>query len=211
MNRIILASASPRRRELAEKLGYEFEVMSVSADEAFDAELSPEENVEAAAVRKAAAGARAAKLADNDVVLGADTVVVQDGRVLGKPHSRAEAKAMLTALSGKSHVVLSGVGIIAASRSMSFCAKTTVRFSPLSEAQIEEYLNSGEPFDKAGAYGIQGQAAKFIEGIDGDYYNVMGLPINRIYRVLRAYFGFSEDGKEDKNEYFGSTGTAADK
>ncbi|MEE8716224.1 MAG: Maf family protein [Coriobacteriales bacterium] len=216
---IYLASSSPRRRELLGQVGYEFVVRPSGYDEAplKAAGLAPDVLVRELASAKAldvarALGARAEALVatasdarPNDVVIGADTVVVRDGVVLGKPHDERDAVAMLRSLSGRSHQVLTGVsvvgtapvgndaapgdprqggGVSAVVRQVTFCETTTVSFYDLDEARIAAYVATGEPMDKAGSYGIQGLGALLVRGIEGDYCNVVGLPVARLARVL---------------------------
>ena len=121
---------------------------------------------------------------ENGIVIGADTVVAVDGKILGKPKDKADAKCMLRLLSGKTHSVFSGVTVIKNKTAHTFCEETKVTFFPLSDDEIESYVNTGEPLDKAGAYGIQGKGALLVEKIDGDYYNVVGLPIGKLNRLL---------------------------
>jgi septum formation protein len=179
--RLILASASPRRAELLTRAGVAFEVVTVAVDETpFDREM-PESYVQ----RLAEAKARAASATDPDaVVLGADTIVVLDGRILGKPRDVSDARDMLRALSGREHQVLTGVAVLDDGVVKVDVDTTSVRFARLGEEDIEWYLASGEPMDKAGAYAIQGLASRFVEGIDGSYTNVVGLPVALVWRML---------------------------
>ena len=178
---IILASGSPRRRELLEMLGLSFEVLPARGEELPHPELSPGELVAALSAAKAE---EVAALRPQALVIAADTVVSVDGRVLGKPKSAGEAGDMLRSLSGRSHRVYTGVSIIKDGRLYSETECTEVRFRPLSEEEIKAYVATGEPMDKAGAYGIQGYASLFAEGIDGDFFNVMGLPLCRLGIML---------------------------
>ena len=180
--KLILASASPRRRELLEKLQIPFEVIVSDCDETLPDGIPAESAAELLAVRKAAAVANAHPEA---VVIGADTTVILDEEILGKPADEADCKRMLHALSGRQHKVITGVGIFWAGHSLSFSDETAVQFYPLTDAEINAYAASEEPYDKAGAYGIQGQGALLVAGIHGDYYNVMGLPVARLARQLR--------------------------
>ena len=182
---LILASASPRRKELIARLGVPFEVVVSGADEELCRLLRPEELVKELSRRKAEAVHR---LRPDDLVLGADTVVVLDGRILGKPRDRKDAREMLRALSGRSHEVCSGVTLISREKTVCESVTTTVRFAALDEEEIDAYIDSGEPADKAGAYGIQGLGGRFVTGISGDYYNVVGLPLQRVYTLLRKEF-----------------------
>ena len=185
--RVILASASPRRRELLQLLGLEFEVRPSAVEE----RQLPGEPAEVFIARLAREKAedvarRSAPIPENTVVLGADTEVVLDGVPLGKPVDDADAARMLGMLSGRAHDVLTGLWLIPASgQAYGGIESTRVWFGEMSESEIAEYVASGEPRDKAGAYAIQGLAARFIPRIEGCYYNVMGLPVAALYRLLR--------------------------
>lgn len=181
--KLILASGSPRRRELLEKLQVPFEVIVSDCDETLPESVPADAAAEMLAVRKAAA---VAKLHPDAVVIGADTTVVLDDEILGKPQDEADCKRMLHALSGRMHKVITGVGIFWDGHSLSFSDETSVQFYPLSNAEIDAYAASDEPYDKAGAYGIQGQGALLVAGIHGDFYTVMGLPVARLARQLRT-------------------------
>lgn len=188
MRKIILASGSPRRRELLEQIGIPFEVMTSNADEITDAE-EPEKIVKELSEMKAQAVfdeciKKGGKYL-NAVVIGADTIVYHDGRVLGKPKTREEAKKMIYSLSGKEHCVYTGVTILGCGQPVSFAEKTVVFVYDMSEEEIETYVSTGEPMDKAGAYGIQGRFAAYVSSINGDYNNVVGLPVSRVYKELR--------------------------
>lgn len=190
MQSIILASKSPRRQELLHHITDDFEVIVSDADEVLPADITPEE----APVYLSAVKARAVADSHPDrLIVGADTVVILEGKVLGKPQDRDDAFRMLRALSGKIHTVITGCSIIAGGREHSFGESTRVEFYPLSDREIEDYLTSGEPFDKAGAYGIQGKGSLFVKGIEGDYFNVMGLPVGRLNRELRAFLTNEND------------------
>ena len=188
MKNLILASASPRRRELLSLFGIPFTVRVADIDEAMDPTKSPCDEVARVSCRKALAVERGPE----DVVVAADTIVVCAGRVLGKPHSRDEAVAMLQLLSGREHQVMTGCTVLCGNRRETFTEVTDLTFRPLSEAEIRRYVASGEPMDKAGAYGIQGGAALFCPGIRGDYYNVMGLPVCRLGTVLGQMMNWEE-------------------
>lgn len=188
MKNLILASASPRRRELLSLFGIPFTVRVADIDEAMDSTKSPCDEVARVSCRKALAVERGPE----DVVVAADTIVVCAGRVLGKPHSREEAVAMLQLLSGRDHQVMTGCTVLCGDRRETFTEVTDLTFRPLSEAEIRRYVASGEPMDKAGAYGIQGGAALFCPGIRGDYYNVMGLPVCRLGTVLGQMMNWEE-------------------
>lgn len=181
--KLILASGSPRRSEILKNAGYEFVVKPTSADESLPGGILPEDAVKLLSERKA----DAAKIECSDVVLSADTVVALGERILGKPSDKAEAFVMLRSLSGKTHSVYTGVTIKSAEKKRVVAVKTDVLFYPLTDDEINAYIATGEPFDKAGAYGIQGRAAVFVEKIDGDYYSVVGLPLSRCARVLRDF------------------------
>ncbi len=182
---IVLASQSPRRQELLSQMGLTYRVHAVDIDEHMDRELAPELLVEAISREKAAA---CAGLEGPDaLIIAADTVVALGGAVLGKPHSKAEAKDMLRLLSGAVHEVHTGLTVRRGNRAVTKSERTLVRFRPLSDAEIEAYAATGEPMDKAGAYGIQGRGALLVEAIKGDYFNVMGLPICRLSLTLKQF------------------------
>lgn len=181
MKTIILASGSPRRKELIKLLGYPFEVCQGQVEEIINPQLSPEENVKYLAQLKAEAVAKDYK---DHRIIGADTMVCLEDHILGKPENEAEAEKMLQLLSGKKHRVITGVALIREDEVITFCETTYVQMKILSLQEIQDYIATGEPMDKAGAYGIQGKGAVFIEGIEGDYYNVVGLPIHQIYKRL---------------------------
>lgn len=183
--RIILASQSPRRRELLERMGIrDFEVLPARGEELADPSLPPAELVEGLSRRKCA---EVAALRPGGLVIGADTVVSIDGQVLGKPRDRAEAERMLRALSGRQHTVYTGVTVLYNGTEETGSERTSVRFRPLTDGDITRYIATGEPMDKAGAYGIQGYGSVLVEGISGDYYNVMGLPVCRLGRMLLRF------------------------
>lgn len=183
--KIILASASPRRRELLERMGLEFTVRTANHDETMD----PNKSAEAEVRRVSALKAEAVKaLCDfDDVIIAADTVVVSEGYVMGKPETKQEACEMLRRLSGKDHQVITGLSVCRGEEIRSVSVSTDLRFRPLSEAEIAAYVETGEPMDKAGAYGIQGLAAMFVESLNGDYYNVVGLPVCTLTCILREF------------------------
>ena len=178
---LILASQSPRRKELLALFGKPFVVRVADIDETMDMEKPPFEEVARVSCNKALAVPRQ----ENDVVIAADTIVVCQGRVLGKPHSDQEAVQMLQLLSGRDHQVMTGVTVVHGDQVISFTEVTDLHFRELTDGEICRYVNSGEPMDKAGAYGIQGGAALFCDRMVGDYYNVMGLPVCRLGQVLR--------------------------
>lgn len=179
---LILASASPRRRELLARITPDFTVLTSAFDESAVTAPTPRDTALALARGKCLA---VAAQHPADVVVGCDTVVEFAGQVFGKPHSREDARRMLTALSGADHYVHTGVAIAQNGGCETFAVTTRVRFFALSEAEIEAYIATDEPYDKAGGYGIQGAAALFCEEIEGDYYNIMGLPVSRLARALR--------------------------
>ena len=180
---IILASQSPRRRELLERMGLTgFRVVSPDVDENLGDELPPAELVSRLSRRKAQAVAQQVK--QDALIVAADTVVALEGTILGKPADELSAFRMLTTLSGARHQVYTGLTVLRGDEVCTEYEVTDVTFRELSEGEIEDYIRTGEPMDKAGAYGIQGYGALFIEGIQGDYYNVMGLPVCRLGRIL---------------------------
>lgn len=183
---LILASASPRRRELLSRLGLEFTVMAAQADETLCPELSPQAQVVRLSNIKAQAVRDALEHRPGQVIVSADTVVVLDGNILGKPKDEAQAAEMLNALSGREHLVLTGVTVLTENGAQQLCEETRVFFRSLNPAEISAYIETGEPMDKAGAYGIQGYGALFVEKLIGDYYNVMGLPLCALGQLLRA-------------------------
>ncbi|MDO5540393.1 MAG: Maf family protein [Eubacteriales bacterium] len=183
MEKIILASGSPRRKELLEQAGIPFEVLVSDAEEIIT-KSEPGEIVEELSWRKSELVARKYP---GHTVLGADTIVVLDNRVLGKPEDKEDARQMLRTLQGRTHQVYTGVTLMRSDKIHSFHEKTDVAVYPMTEEEIEDYVQSGDPLDKAGAYGIQGSFAAYIKGICGDYYNVVGLPIGRVYQELKNF------------------------
>ena len=210
--RLVLASASPRRRELLSQIGLEFTVMPSTKEEnaktteagALVQELSRQKAVDI--WEQLSGGQGQNPDADQEqiseetqepnlngkrqpelLVIGADTVVCCEGKILGKPHSREAAAEMLTALQGRSHEVYTGVTLYSQSETVTFFECTQVEFYPMTEVEISEYIGSKEPMDKAGAYGIQGLGARFVKGIRGDYNNVVGLPVGRLYQELKSH------------------------
>ena len=181
--KLILASQSPRRRELLSLLNIPFEVCVSQADETMEPGAPPEQQVALVSRRKAEATPRQ----EDQVVIAADTIVVCDGSVMGKPHCREEACQMLERLSGRTHQVMTGLTVLWGEQCHTCTEITDVTFRSLSRQEIDRYVDSGEPMDKAGAYGIQGGAALFAEKLSGDYYNVVGLPVCRLVQVLRSF------------------------
>ena len=182
---MILASQSPRRRELLSLIADRFNVIPANGEEYIPAGTSPRDAVVLLSQQKAR---EIYSLYSGETVIAADTVVSIDGVILGKPHSEKEAADMLRQLSGREHYVYTGVCVIYPNGEIcSFAEETRVEFFPLSEQEIADYVATGDPMDKAGAYGIQGRGALLVKGIKGDYYNVMGLPVGRLYRELRSH------------------------
>ena len=185
--RYILASASPRRKEILENLGLKFSVITSDADESSDI-TDPEALTKELAKRKGLAVyellLKKGELTDT-VIISADTVVYCDGEILGKPHDKNDAERMIRMLSGKAHTVTSGVALIYNGKTYSSAATTKVFFDELDEDFINEYINSTEPYDKAGSYAIQGKASSVISKIDGCYFNVVGLPVNCLCRLAK--------------------------
>lgn len=184
--RIILASQSPRRSQLLELLGIPFEVKVSDTEEKITSQ-NPVQVTEALSCQKAEA---VAGMIPDGIVIGADTVVSLDNKILGKPADRQEAWNMIRAIQGRSHKVYTGVTVIQRKNGVEtgrhiFSEETIVKVAPMSENEVESYISLPEPYDKAGGYGIQGVFAKYIEGIEGDYFNVVGLPIHRVYDVLK--------------------------
>lgn len=177
---LILASQSPRRKELLSLLKLPFVIRVADIDETMDPAKNPAEEVARVSRQKAFAVARQT----DDIVIAADTIVVLDGQVLGKPRDQAHACQMLTALSGRDHQVMTGVTVLQGDRALVHTEITDIHFRPLSQKEICAYVATGEPMDKAGSYGIQGGAALFAQRLEGDYYNVMGLPVCKLYEML---------------------------
>ena len=185
--KIVLASASPRRQELLKLIFEDFEVRPSNADE------TPPPNVNAediprylACVKADSIGALCGK---DTLVIGCDTAVIVDGEVLGKPLNKDDAYRMLKMLSGREHKVITGCCIVFKEKRTCFSEETRVTFYELSDSDINSYISTGEPFDKAGAYGIQGYGALLVKGIDGDFFNVVGLPVSRLNREIRSLIG----------------------
>lgn len=187
--RLILASASPRRIQLLHQIGLTAEVIPSHTEEKISSE-NPEEVVQALARQKAedvyARLLSEGNVGDATVVIGADTVVSVDNHILGKPKSHEEAAEMIASLSGRTHQVYTGVAVITPKESRCFAEMAAVTVYPLSPAELRSYAESGEPMDKAGAYGIQGSFGKFVKGIQGDYNAIVGLPVARLYQELKS-------------------------
>jgi septum formation protein len=179
---LILASASPRRHELLVAAAIPHIVRPASIDET----RQPGEPPQAYVLRIAAEKAQAVAAAPDDIVLAADTTVCVDGQVLLKPATTLEASEMLRALSGRQHIVLTGIALRRSARLVTDVSETTVWFDPISEDEIAAYIATGEPMDKAGAYAIQGYASRFARRIEGCYHNVVGLPVSLVYRHLKS-------------------------
>jgi septum formation protein len=180
---LILASQSPRRRELLRQAGISFIARPANVDETIQAGESPDAYVKRVAQEKATA----IEASPADIVLGADTVVVIDGQILGKPRDPADALRMLEALSGREHTVLTGICLRRATETILDIAETRVWFLPLDQSEVQRYVATGEPMDKAGAYAIQGLASKFVCRIEGSYENVVGLPVELVHQYLRRW------------------------
>ncbi|PYV90994.1 MAG: septum formation inhibitor Maf [Acidobacteria bacterium] len=187
---LVLASASPRRQELLRLLQVEFEVLPSQIRETTKKNETPPELVQRLAQAKAL---WAQRMRPKSIIVGADTVVVCDDQILGKPHSALAARRMLNMLSGRNHEVLTGVCTLYEQHCEVDVSRTVVQFSPLSSREIKAYLNTAEPFDKAGAYAIQGFGSRFIERVDGCYFNVVGLPLSLLYQMLKK-MGFPFNG-----------------
>lgn len=180
---LILASQSPRRRELLGLLGHPFVIRVADIDEAMDPDLAPFDEV----ARVSRLKALAVRRENEDIVVAADTIVVCGGQVLGKPRDEADAFRMLRLLSGRDHQVMTGMTVCRGEECVTVTEVTDIHFRPLSDGEIRHYIATGEPMDKAGAYGIQGGAALFATHLDGDYYNVMGLPVCKLTSLLRRF------------------------
>ena len=187
--KIILASTSPRRSELLKQIGVEFELASGNVQERPHPDEAPPDYITRIARAKVIAVARQY---ESGLIIGADTVVVLDGQLMGKPEDEADAERMLRSLSGRWHAVMTGVALydVATRQEVADFDKTLVKFARLTEKEIEWYVKTGEPMDKAGAYGIQGQGGLFVDEIAGNYHNVVGLPLPLVYRLARR-LGYS--------------------
>ena len=186
MKKLILASSSPRRKELLEQIGISFTVLPANGDERIESN-DPETVVRSLSHQKALEVVSNNNFSEPSLVLGADTVVAYNGQILGKPKNEADASKMLSTLQGNTHCVFTGLTFIDTTTHLvtTYCCKTEVTVSPMSEVEIKAYLRTGEPMDKAGAYAIQGFFAAFIEKIHGDYTNVVGLPLSLVYQHLK--------------------------
>lgn len=194
--KIVLASQSPRRRQLLGQMGLEFTTQSPEIDESAFHGRDARDLVETLSREKARWVAR--QQTPDTLVIGADTVVVLDGAILGKPRDGAEAQAMLAALSGRDHQVFTGVTLCQGDRILTQAEETQVTFRPLTSQEIRQYVSTGEPMDKAGAYGIQGLGGLLVEGIRGDYFNVVGLPLCRLGQMLSQFGVELLAGKEEQ-------------
>lgn len=187
MRRIILASGSPRRRELLKQIGLEFEVIPSGAKEVITKTL-PNEVVEELSAQKAE---EVAARVEEGIIIGSDTVVCQNGRIMGKPAHRGQAREMLRGIQGNTHSVFTGVTVLVKEKDAllrhTFSCETKVHVYPMTWEETEKYLDTGEPMDKAGAYGIQGKFAAWVKSIEGDYNNVVGLPVSALWQVLKEY------------------------
>lgn len=190
--RIILASASARRREILTHLGLDPEIAVSHADESLDPTTPPRLYTEELSLRKA----KAVKdgYGDDCLIIASDTVVYADGSILGKPKDRDDAYSMLSRLSGSTHSVISGIAVMHGGKTAVTSETTEVTFRDIPESEIYRYIDTGEPFDKAGAYGIQDIASVFVERINGDYFNVVGLPVFRLFELLKRDFGLDYFG-----------------
>lgn len=189
MYKVILASGSPRRKEILEQAGIEFIIKTSSKEEVTES-LDPEEMVKALALQKAQDVSE--EVSEDTIIIGADTLVAIDNKILGKPNSKEAARNMLKTLQGKKHQVYTGVAVLIKNKDtkkldkvLTFSEVSQVWVQPMEDSQIEAYIDTGEPFDKAGGYGIQGRFAVHIEKIEGDYLNIVGFPIAKLYAVLR--------------------------
>ena len=192
----ILASASPRRREILSGLGLDFTVLVADADESCEL-TDPGERVESISIKKCLA-ARDRLIAEgmdprdpDTVIIASDTLVTLDGEFLGKPRDEADAARMIAMLEGRTHTVASGIAVWHKGRTVTAHELTGVTFAPMSDSEIRAYVATGESFGKAGGYAIQGHASRYIAGIHGDYFNVVGLPVRRLYETLRLVFGIT--------------------
>lgn len=185
---IILASASPRRKELLSFITNDFKIVPADIDETLESGIPLEKEPEYLAHKKALHILQNGY--ENDIVIGCDTGVFVDGKMLGKPKDREDAENMLKMLSGRQHKVITGCCIVSKKKTTAFSNVTLVEFFELSDNEIKEYIATGEPFDKAGAYGIQGKGSLLVKKIDGDYFNVVGLPVSELNRILKKEYSY---------------------
>ncbi len=179
---IVLASSSPRRRELLAMIGLDFIIETSGEEEVQPHGLPPAEFVSTLALQKAQP---VAEKHPNDCVIGADTIVYLDGDILGKPHTPEKAKEYLTRMQGRSHIVYTGLAVLKNGKADVRHCETKVTFAPMSDREIDAYVLTGEPLDKAGAYGVQGPGGVFVERVEGNYFNVIGLPLPTLYQMLK--------------------------
>ncbi len=189
MAKFILASKSPRRKEILKGLGLKFEILTADTDESCE-KTDPKEFASELALRKGLAVFEEIKneISDDTIIIAADTVVAAEGEILGKPKDKADAKRMIKLLSGKRHSVISGIALISKDIKVADSESTAVIFDKVNECDINVYVNTNEPYDKAGAYAIQGFASMWITGIEGDYFNVVGLPVKKLHDMLFKHF-----------------------
>ena len=185
--RLILASKSPRRKEILENLGLKFDIIVADADERSD-ERDPKQRVAALAAIKGRAVTDALEEKTNTLVIASDTLVYAEGEFLGKPRDREDARRMIGLLSGRSHSVVSGIYLFYNGKEILSADETLVTFDKMTDGEIESYVSSDEPYDKAGGYAVQGLASLYISGLEGDYFNVVGLPVNLLYKILKNEF-----------------------
>lgn len=193
--RVVLASKSPRRKEILENLGIKFDIIVADADESCDIP-DPAERVSALAAVKGRAVLDLLRQRSEDkdtLIIACDTLVYASGEFLGKPRDRDDARRMIKMLSGKAHSVLSGLYVCCDGKEFSSASETKVVFDAMNDDEIESYVRSDEPYDKAGGYAVQGLASLYVSGIEGDYFNVVGLPVNLLYKTLKNEFGIDFD------------------
>lgn len=186
--RVILASKSPRRKEILENLGLKFDIVVADAVEVCD-ETDPQARVAALAAIKGRAVLDTLADREDTLIIASDTLVYASGEFLGKPRSRLDAERMMRLLSGKAHSVVSGLYLWCGGREYASAAETRVIFDEMTDAEIESYISTDEPYDKAGGYAVQGLASLYVSGLEGDYFNVVGLPVNLLYKSLKREFG----------------------
>ena len=193
--RIVLASKSPRRKEILENLGIKFDIIVADADESCDIS-DPAERVSSLAAVKGRAVLDLLRPSEEDrdtLIIACDTLVYAGGEFLGKPRDKDDARRMIKMLSGKAHSVLSGLYVSYGGKELSSASDTKVVFDEMTDREIEDYISSDEPYDKAGGYAVQGLASLYVSGIEGDYFNVVGLPVNLLYKTLKNEFGIDFD------------------